>query len=377
MGKGALRRTYSNSVFSSGDADSDFMSGADDVDVDEALNLLRAEDASDYAVVDLAVRAGLTFKFVSYQYLSRLLAAAAFCFVAVYINTLASVCAGWRTPWLLVRDLDGKETTQRTLPDLGHDMVWWLATWMGAKRWPWGSTTYVDNYALPDQLVYALFVATLVLIALHPQRFMIFRRLLVLFGMMFLLRAVTVSVTQLPDAAPTCQAQFGDPKRGAYKRQPMFPKAFARAWVFLFSPTTHVTCGDMLFSGHATCLSMCGMVFKHYCRARLLNTKVFFRWIRGNKESRFAALVGLARFSVYLYCLVGNMLIVATRLHYTLDVIVATIMTYSVFTWYHTWLRYQRLKESGWVMLRWFEAEEVLRIEHWAFRRAKNKAKES
>ena len=38
MGKGALRRTYSNSVFSSGDADSDFMSGADDVDVDEALN---------------------------------------------------------------------------------------------------------------------------------------------------------------------------------------------------------------------------------------------------------------------------------------------------------------------------------------------------
>lgn len=223
---------------------------------------------------------------------------------------------------------------------------------------------------------YALSVATLALIALHPQRFMILRRLLVLFGIMFLLRAVTVSVTQLPDASPTCQAQFGDPKRGAYKRQPMFPKAFYRAWVFMTSPTSHVTCGDMIFSGHTTCLTMCAMVFKYYCRARLLNTRVFFRWIRGNRESRFAALVFFARWSVYVYVLIGSILIVATRLHYTLDVIIAILLTYSVFTWYHTWLRYQRLKESGWVILRWFEAEEVLRIEHWAYRRAKSKAKE-
>ena len=356
-------------ILSSGDGDSDFMSGIEDMD--DALEVLRADDTSDFAMMDLAIRAGLTYKFVSYQYLSRLFAAASFCFVAAYINTLASVCAGYRTPWLLVRDLDGKETPQRTLPDLGHDIVEMIALWSGAK------TKYIDNYALPDELVYALFVASFALIALHPQRFMILRRMLFLFGMMFLLRAVTVSVTQLPDASPTCQAQFGDPRRGAYKRQPMFPKAFHRAWVFLLDPRRHVTCGDMLFSGHTTCLTMCGMLFKYYCKARLLNTKVFFRWVRGNRDSRFASLVSVARYSVYLYCSVGSMLIVATRLHYTLDVVVAIIMTYSVFTWYHTWLRYGRLKERGWVLLRWFEAEEVLRIEHWAFRRARNKAKES
>ena len=355
-------------LLSSGDGDSDYVSGIEDMD--EALEVLGAEDLNDYAIVDLAVRAGLTYKFLSYQYLSRLLASLAFCFVAAYINTLASVCAGYRTPWLLVRDLDGKETAQRTLPDLGHDIVEMVADSLGAR------TKYIDHYSLPDELVSALFVATLILIALHPQRFMILRRLLVLFGMMFLLRAVTVSVTQLPDASPTCQAQFGDPIRGAYKRQKMFPKAFRRAWIFLTSPTSHVTCGDMLFSGHTTCLTMCGMVFKHYCRARLLNTKVFFRWIRGNRDSRFASMVGFVRVSVYFYVGVGSLLIVATRLHYTLDVIVANIMTYSVFTWYHTWLRYQRLKEKDWELLRWFEAEEVVRIEHWAYRRAKAKDKD-
>lgn len=364
-----ITRSGHQHPLSSGDADSDYVSGLEEVD--DALEILRTEASSaDFVVLDLAARAGLTYKFLSYQYISRLLAAFVFAFGAAYLNTLASVCAGYRTPWLLVRDLDGKETSQRILPDLGHDMVEMVAIKMGAK------TTYIDNYALPDELVYGLFVATFGLIGVHPQRFMILRRLLVLFGLMFVLRAVTVSVTQLPDASPTCQAQFLDAKRGAYKRQPMFPKAFRRAWIFLTSPTNHVTCGDMIFSGHTTCLAMCGMVFKHYCRARLLNTKVIFRGIRGNRDSHFATLVGLARWLVYTYVGVGSILIVATRLHYTLDVIIANLLTYSVFTWYHTWLRYQRLKESGWVLLRWFEAEEVLRIEHWAYRRAKQKAKE-
>ena len=362
---GARRRVRDwNENFLSSGAESE----AADLEHEETLELLKEQDD---ALTDLAIRSGLSFKFLSSQYLSRLLASLAFFVVAAYVNTLASVCAGYRTPWLLVLDLDGKPTASRTLPDLGHDAVELLATWL---EW---DTPYIDNYALPDKLVYVLSVATIGLVAFHPQRFMILRRLLVLFGMMFCLRAVTVSVTQLPDASPTCQAQFGHPKRGVYKKQPMFPKAFHRAWVFLTSPTSHVTCGDMLFSGHTTCLTMCGMIFKYYCRARLLNTKVIFRWIHGHRQSYFATVVTAVRWVVYTYCVVGASLIVATRLHYTLDVLIAMLLTYSIFTWYHTWLRYQRLKERDWSLLGWFEAEEVLQIEHWAYRRAKRRAKES
>ena len=186
---------------------------------------------------DLAERAGMSELFFTRNYLFRLGASVVFFFASSYLNTLASVCAGYRTPWLLVRDLNGRETTQRTLPDIGHDAWAQLSGWLGWER------PYVDNYALPDILVSRLAVATLLFVVLHPQRFMILRRVLLLFGIMMCLRAVTVTVTQLPDASPTCQAQFGYPRRGAYKHQPMFPRAFHRAWVFFWDPTNHVTCG--------------------------------------------------------------------------------------------------------------------------------------
>ena len=54
---------------------------------------------------------------------------------------------------------------------------------------------------------------------------------------------------------------------------------------------------------------------------------------------RFDALCAAIRWAVYLYVLIGGGLIVGTRLHYTLDVLVAMLLTYSVFTWYHSWLR--------------------------------------
>ena len=64
--------------------------------------------------------------------------------------------------------------------------------------------------------------------------------------------------------------------------------------------------------------------------------KVFFR---DHDGSRFAALCTTIRWGVYTYVLIGGGLIVGTRLHYTLDVLVAMLLTYSVFTWYHSWLR--------------------------------------
>ena len=86
-----------------------------------------------------------------------------------------------------------------------------------------------------------------------------------------LLRAVSVTVTQLPDASPSCQSQFTDTVRGAYKRRPLFPVVFYRTWTFFWAPARHVTCGDMVFSGHTTCLMMSAMVFKR-CRTTLAAT---------------------------------------------------------------------------------------------------------
>ena len=64
-----IRRSHdSNHPLSSGDGDSEYCSGVEDMD--EALEVLRAEDTADSVMMDLAKRAGLTFKFFSFQYLS-------------------------------------------------------------------------------------------------------------------------------------------------------------------------------------------------------------------------------------------------------------------------------------------------------------------
>jgi shingomyelin synthase len=58
----------------------------------------------------------------------------------------------------------------------------------------------------------------------HPRRFLIMRRIAIVFAVLFIFRAFTVTVTSLPDASPTCVAQFTN-ETGAYKREKMFPKA--------------------------------------------------------------------------------------------------------------------------------------------------------
>ena len=328
-----------------------------DVDLSESL-----PDILPDFVSDLAVRAGLSFNFFSWAYFSRFIFSLAFFLGCTYVNTLASVIAGHRTPWVQMRDLDGYLTPQYTLPDIGHEAWAFVLGKIGH------SEDFINDYSIPDQLVFYLTVATFTLMSVHPLRFTILRRAVALLGTVFLIRAITVLATQLPDASPVCQAQFGDPQRGAYKRLSMLEggRIFRRAWVFLRNPTKHVTCGDMVFSGHTSSLMICAMVFRRYCKGKWMRTKIVFR------DFFFPeAVFTVVRWGVYCYVFFGSLLIIGTRLHYTLDVLIAQFTTYSVFTHYHTFLRYKRLRGKGMFIVRWFEAEEIIRIEAWAYSRAK------
>eukprot|EP00928_Gymnodinium_smaydae_P024314 TRINITY_DN19704_c0_g2_i1.p1 TRINITY_DN19704_c0_g2~~TRINITY_DN19704_c0_g2_i1.p1 ORF type:complete len:194 (-),score=7.45 TRINITY_DN19704_c0_g2_i1:78-590(-) len=140
---------------------------------------------------------------------------------------------------------------KRTLPDIGHDLTEVILESFGFEM------THVDQwlarngFLIPDILVKVSATCTGVFVIAHPKRFQIIRRVLMICAFVFLLRAMCVFATQLPDAHPKCQAQFTS-QDGAYKRGPMFPRAFYRAWVVFWAPASHVTCGDMVFSGCCT-----------------------------------------------------------------------------------------------------------------------------
>lgn len=118
------------------------------------------------------------------------------------------------------------------------------------------SEAYINVHHLPDTITAWISFLTLLFVLAHPRRFLIIRRTTIIFAILFLFRAFTVTVTSLPDASPVCREQF---LTGAgYKHQPMFPRSFARAFKFMLSPTTvcslrvGLVCGLLLYTGGST-----------------------------------------------------------------------------------------------------------------------------
>ncbi|CAN0564648.1 unnamed protein product [Laminaria digitata] len=79
----------------------------------------------------------------------------------------------------------------------------------------------------------------------------------------------------------------------------------------------------MVFSGHTTCLMMVAMTFRKYCRAQDLQTKVFFTGFHLSERSLW-----VVRRAVYAYVGLGSLVIIGSKLHYTLDVLLAVLITF-------------------------------------------------
>ncbi|CAN0449114.1 unnamed protein product [Hapterophycus canaliculatus] len=98
-------------------------------------------------------------------------------------------------------------------------------------------TDYVDEHALPDRMVSFAGAVGHLFILCHPQRLKIIRRVFIIFGTVLLMRAVSVTVTVLPDASPVCRERFEEDAAMAE----LFPGAFLEAARFVWSPTSFVT----------------------------------------------------------------------------------------------------------------------------------------
>jgi len=139
--------------------------------------------------------------------------------------------------------------------------------------------------------------------------FVVARRHMVIHGFIFLIRAVSISSTILPNPDSTCRPQ-------------QFNNFFHATFLFLAGQVE--TCYDCLFSGHAVTMTLSALIFFQYTK------NLFLRWL---------LLVPLA-FSL--------MLIVATRFHYTVDVFYGTAIAILFFNLYHYLIAYVKDKlEKG------------------------------
>ncbi|KAF9328535.1 hypothetical protein BG006_008296 [Podila minutissima] len=129
-------------------------------------------------------------------------------------------------------------------------------------------------------------------------RLIVLRRVMWVVGTLSVYRALTLSVTTLPTPKKGCSPAT---KTGFWD---MF-------WIALqMIPGTVQACTDDIFSGHTTFMVTCAIQWRLYCKNK---------WVT---------------YFSYCYITVGLYFVVATRLHYTVDVVLAIFITYAVWSLY-------------------------------------------
>ncbi|KAF9948888.1 hypothetical protein BGZ72_009233 [Mortierella alpina] len=125
------------------------------------------------------------------------------------------------------------------------------------------------------------------------MRAVVLRRILWVIGTLSVFRALTLSVTTLPTPKEECRPSL---KTGFWD---MFIVALQMI------PGTVEACTDDIFSGHTVFMVSCAIQWRLYCKNK---------WIT---------------YLSYLYISIGLYFVVATRLHYTVDVVLAIFITFA------------------------------------------------
>ncbi|KAF4520139.1 hypothetical protein B566_EDAN008957 [Ephemera danica] len=181
----------------------------------------------------------------------------------------------------------------------------------------WG--LFVSEYLLVIS-VNILFVV----IVCHKHRFIVLRRLFVIMGLLYLLRAITMYVTVLPLANDTyyCAPQANTSLSFLLILQ---RSATILSGFGLSMNEKQVYCGDYIYSGHTVVLVICYLFIKEYTPRRFF----LLHWLTA------------------VIALLGMSFILISKAHYTIDVIVAYYVTTRVFWVYHTMANNKQFKRVG------------------------------
>ncbi|XP_026810911.1 phosphatidylcholine:ceramide cholinephosphotransferase 2-like isoform X1 [Rhopalosiphum maidis] len=164
---------------------------------------------------------------------------------------------------------------------------------------------------------------TLLIIASHKYRFIVLRRLMFMLSLLYLLRSITMFVTVLPTSSTT---YYCSPKANSTN-----PVLIARRVFQLFSGFglsingKHTFCGDYIYSGHTTILVMSYLITVEYSPRR---------WY-------------ILHWASWLMAAVGVLMVLIAHGHYTIDVIIAYLVTTRLFWIYHTLANNVYLKHSS------------------------------
>jgi shingomyelin synthase len=122
---------------------------------------------------------------------------------------------------------------------------------------------------------------------------------LFLVGVMYLIRAIAFSITVLPSPSMDCKCEWENE-----------PETLLRSILNLIYQEG---CNDLIFSGHTSVMLLSTLFLIYYCFPKSLMIQTFF----------------------ILYNIFGVFIIIGTRLHYSTDCFIATIISTLLFFSFH------------------------------------------
>ena len=128
-----------------------------------------------------------------------------------------------------------------------------------------------------------------------------------------------------------------------------FPLSLSSSSALLIVAWQRVTCADVLYSGHTVNLTICALIWDEYSHekdALIIDTDT--EWDLFETCCRNRPLVNRAGYLMrptfmkvfmWVFCLVGFIVIIATKFHYTVDVFLGAVITIFVWKFYHSHIR--------------------------------------
>ncbi|CAH1407459.1 unnamed protein product [Nezara viridula] len=164
---------------------------------------------------------------------------------------------------------------------------------------------------------------TFLVIVFHRHRFIVFRRVFLIVGVLYMMRSVTMYVTVLPMSSTT---YYCSPKANSTSVILISKRVFQLISGFGLSINgKHTYCGDFIYSGHTVILIMCSLIINEYSPKRCI----------------------LLHWGSWTASITGVLLVLISRGHYTVDVLIAYYVTTRLFWMYHTLANHKYLKQAS------------------------------
>lgn len=261
------------------------------------------------------------------KFLPRLAAAIAIFLVGLYVNSLSQA-------WLQKNISGYYEKGWLPVAPRNSTVVLWDVTFYALPYVT--STTPADIFA--NTAPASVFLRFVVVPGPMSMRWTILCRWLVIWGMLWFLRALTIITTPLPNPDPTCKPKISHPDNIALE-------------AFMI-PLGDLTCQDVLYSGHTVALTLSMLfIFRYVTRSPWFPSSASHKWC---STSTAVYMIGGA------VLLAGYYFIAASHFHYTVDVLIGCMATCLMFALYHYAIRVYTVRRRRsrlfvYYFLSWFE----------------------